>query len=289
MQTLADLGIAAARSASRCSPPGWPPAFARWGAATKSTVRSTPRHGLLVLVAVVVTFGVHSAIDWTWFIPGTALPAIIAAGWVAGRDRCGRRGRPPRRVARDAAARRRRHAGPGRHRRQRLEIWQPLRSSDAGNAALTALTTGHVTAAASSRWRPRGAIPTPQPRGTRWRRSTPATGAFRPRRTTSRAPCGSHPRPDPVGAPRGLRAARARRSSCGARRRAYGPVPRPAVLRRARVLPASAQGDHADRDPTAPTATPGAPTALAARRARPADRPDRAGTAPRTPGVQRRH
>jgi O-antigen ligase len=36
------------------------------------------------LVAFVVTFGVHSAIDWTWFVPGVALPALFAAGWLVG-------------------------------------------------------------------------------------------------------------------------------------------------------------------------------------------------------------
>jgi tetratricopeptide (TPR) repeat protein len=32
-----------------------------------------------------VIFGVHSAIDWTWFVPGNVLPALLLAGWVAGR------------------------------------------------------------------------------------------------------------------------------------------------------------------------------------------------------------
>ena len=33
----------------------------------------------------VVVFGVHSAIDWTWFVPGNVVPALLLAGWVAGR------------------------------------------------------------------------------------------------------------------------------------------------------------------------------------------------------------
>jgi cytochrome c-type biogenesis protein CcmH/NrfG len=33
----------------------------------------------------VVVFGVHSLIDWTWFIPGTAVPALLCAGWLAAR------------------------------------------------------------------------------------------------------------------------------------------------------------------------------------------------------------
>jgi hypothetical protein len=37
----------------------------------------------LALAAVV--FGLHSAIDWTWFVPGPAVMAIAVAGYVAGR------------------------------------------------------------------------------------------------------------------------------------------------------------------------------------------------------------
>jgi len=43
------------------------------------------RHGLIALAVLVVIFGVHSLVDWTWFIPGTALPAMLCAGWTAGR------------------------------------------------------------------------------------------------------------------------------------------------------------------------------------------------------------
>lgn len=39
---------------------------------------------LLTLVAVVVIFFAHSAIDWTWAFPGTALVALVSAGYVAG-------------------------------------------------------------------------------------------------------------------------------------------------------------------------------------------------------------
>ena len=41
--------------------------------------------GLLTLAAVVLIFGLHSLIDWTWFIPGTAVLALVCAGWLAGR------------------------------------------------------------------------------------------------------------------------------------------------------------------------------------------------------------
>jgi hypothetical protein len=43
------------------------------------------RIGMLTLVAAVVAYGAHSAIDWTWFVPANTAAAAIAAGWVAGR------------------------------------------------------------------------------------------------------------------------------------------------------------------------------------------------------------
>ena len=49
------------------------------------------RAGLLTVAATVVLFGVHSMIDWTWFIPGTAVPALVCAGWLAGRGPLGER------------------------------------------------------------------------------------------------------------------------------------------------------------------------------------------------------
>jgi tetratricopeptide (TPR) repeat protein len=32
-----------------------------------------------------VVFGVHSFVDWTWFVPGNAILALLCAGWLAGR------------------------------------------------------------------------------------------------------------------------------------------------------------------------------------------------------------
>ena len=59
------------------------------------------RIGLVTMVAVVVVFVVHSAIDWTWFVPADAVSRCCCAGWVAGRG-------PPRTSARrDRRAQRR--------------------------------------------------------------------------------------------------------------------------------------------------------------------------------------
>ncbi len=43
------------------------------------------RVGLASLAAVAVVFGLHSAIDWTWFVPGNVLPALLCAGFVVSR------------------------------------------------------------------------------------------------------------------------------------------------------------------------------------------------------------
>jgi cytochrome c-type biogenesis protein CcmH/NrfG len=37
------------------------------------------------MLCVVVVFGVHSFADWTWFVPGNACVALLCAGWLAGR------------------------------------------------------------------------------------------------------------------------------------------------------------------------------------------------------------
>jgi hypothetical protein len=112
--------------------------------------RAAERIGLLTLVAIVLVFAVNSLIDWTWFIPGTAIPAIVCAGWLAGRG--------PLSQALGRVERRRRLArSPGAALAATtiaalaiLAIWvtvQPLRSSDAYWSAVTAVTAGHTAAA----------------------------------------------------------------------------------------------------------------------------------------------
>jgi hypothetical protein len=38
----------------------------------------------LALIGAVIAFGVSSALDWTWYFPGVTVPALFAAGWIAG-------------------------------------------------------------------------------------------------------------------------------------------------------------------------------------------------------------
>jgi O-Antigen ligase len=46
---------------------------------------SPERIGMLSMLCLVVVFGVHSTVDWTWFVPGDACVALLCAGWLAGR------------------------------------------------------------------------------------------------------------------------------------------------------------------------------------------------------------
>jgi O-antigen ligase len=43
------------------------------------------RIGMLSMLCVVVVFGAHSLVDWTWYVPGDAFVALLCAGWLAGR------------------------------------------------------------------------------------------------------------------------------------------------------------------------------------------------------------
>ena len=60
------------------------------------------RIGMLSMLCVVVVFGIHSLVDWTWYVPGNACVALLCAGWLAGRGPLrrrrerARRGRPAR-------------------------------------------------------------------------------------------------------------------------------------------------------------------------------------------------
>jgi hypothetical protein len=86
-QTLADLGWAGLGLSLL--------ALLLWGWSAIRTIGMRPRDrglpwdaervGMAALIAVALMFGVHSAIDWTWFVPATALCGLLAAGWVVAR------------------------------------------------------------------------------------------------------------------------------------------------------------------------------------------------------------
>jgi hypothetical protein len=49
------------------------------------------RVGMATLAVTVLVFGVHSALDWSWFVPGSTVPALLCAGWLASRPPLRRR------------------------------------------------------------------------------------------------------------------------------------------------------------------------------------------------------
>jgi O-antigen ligase/Tfp pilus assembly protein PilF len=63
---------------------GAPPGWRRLGE-RELTRYGAERIGMLSMLCVVVVFGAHSLIDWTWYVPGNACVALLCAGWLAGR------------------------------------------------------------------------------------------------------------------------------------------------------------------------------------------------------------
>jgi O-Antigen ligase len=108
------------------------------------------RTGLITLLAVVVIFGISSLVDWTWFVPGVAVPALVAAGWLAGRGPI-TDGRPRTNGDRQPLF------TPGRSAAAlgiaavallaAWFVWQPLDSEHSFNAAITAMGRGDAAAA----------------------------------------------------------------------------------------------------------------------------------------------
>jgi tetratricopeptide (TPR) repeat protein len=87
VQTLADMGVVG-MAVSLALLAAWLAAVGRtvglWGAGRR--MAWTPeRVGMATLLAICVIFGVHSFVDWTWFVPGNAILALLCAGWLAGR------------------------------------------------------------------------------------------------------------------------------------------------------------------------------------------------------------
>ena len=142
----------------------WARACRRTLAVAPGVERSSPeRIGLITLLSVVVIFGVSSLIDWTWFVPGVAVPALVAAGWLAGRGPIAGRGstaddRPQAPDRSDPGRARSRLAlTPGRLAGATgigvallvaaFFVWQPLHSADSFGSAITAMGRGDAAAA----------------------------------------------------------------------------------------------------------------------------------------------
>lgn len=91
-QTLADLGIVGLALAMAALVSWIIAALRALAARREAPTRwldgaDDRRNALVAVVSVATIFGIHSALDWTWFVPGTALFGMVAAGWVAGSAR----------------------------------------------------------------------------------------------------------------------------------------------------------------------------------------------------------
>lgn len=159
-QTLADLGLIGL-AASLAALVGWLLATRVALGLTRrrfSEAWTPERTGLLALSLVAIVFGVHSALDWTWFVPAVAITGLFCAGWVAGR---GPLPLPRARVADDDAAA---EAAPARGRLlgargvaalavlalavfSAIAVAQPWRADHEGDEALALLDKGDVSAA----------------------------------------------------------------------------------------------------------------------------------------------
>jgi hypothetical protein len=65
--------------------PGLRPGWRRWTVSHRPAPYSPERIGMLSMLCLVVVFGIHSLVDWTWYVPGDACVALLCAGWLAGR------------------------------------------------------------------------------------------------------------------------------------------------------------------------------------------------------------
>jgi len=168
VQTLADLGLVGL-GLSLALLAAWLAAAGRntglWGRGRRAPY--TPeRIGLLTMTVIVVVFGVHSFIDWTWLVPGNVVPALLMAGWVAGRGPVAEPlgVRPPFGARVRGAGR-----SPGRAGGAVVVLavaalaiwvtWQPQRSVDASDAALQAVEANRIPEARADVARARAADP----------------------------------------------------------------------------------------------------------------------------------
>ena len=133
VQVLADLGLAGLLLTLATA--------VAWFFAARRTLRGAggaERAGLLTLGAIVLVFAVHSFVDWTWFVPGNALVALLAAGWLAGRGP----GRPDPLLGRPLLRDRGRVLAAAVVALLALatvwSVWQPLRAQERGADALDA-------------------------------------------------------------------------------------------------------------------------------------------------------
>jgi cytochrome c-type biogenesis protein CcmH/NrfG len=148
--------------------PGWHALHER------ALTRYTPeRIGMLCMLCMVVVFGAHSLIDWTWYVPADACAALLCAGWLAGRGElsrsrslAGAAGTAATPTEPETATGTGWRAGSGRRPSQASVLmaaavvvlallaawsqWQPQRSEEAREQADAQLEANHVHAATAA-------------------------------------------------------------------------------------------------------------------------------------------
>jgi O-antigen ligase len=160
-QTLADLGLVGLAAAlglllawlaSAARNTGLYPRLRRRGPIARRDW-TTERVAMVSLSLVAIVFGLQSTIDWTWFVPGPAVMALAAAGFVAGRG--------PLSPLPDPQPMERPALRPSRPRAVAAAgiavvallfawaIWQPESSDRASNQALDLLEQGEIGEAAA--------------------------------------------------------------------------------------------------------------------------------------------
>jgi len=106
--------------------------------------------GMLTLLCIVVVFGAHSLIDWTWYVPGVACVALLCAGWLVGRAEPGAQQRGASARARMAWSRVRIAAAGAVALAALLSTWaqwQPQRAEESRAQALALAEQGRLWAA----------------------------------------------------------------------------------------------------------------------------------------------
>jgi tetratricopeptide (TPR) repeat protein len=152
VQTLADLGLVGT-AVSLALLAAWLAAAARtvglWGARRRAPW-TAERVGMATLLAICVVFGVHSFVDWTWFVPGNAILALLCAGWLAGRgptDEPIERRTPPRLAVREPWRIGLAAAAVALALVAAWTSWQPQRAVAEGSDALATAETGDFATA----------------------------------------------------------------------------------------------------------------------------------------------
>jgi O-antigen ligase len=139
-QTLADLGLAGLALSLALLAVWLASALRAIGVARGGRPPwSNGRIAATALLLAVVAYGIQAALDWTWFVPGPTVMALVAAGWLAGSAPC-RAAAPPRGRARIALA----AVAGALALAAAWSAWQPERADRRAERAISLASAGEV-------------------------------------------------------------------------------------------------------------------------------------------------